>query len=680
MKIEQSSPSMREPEKWNLRKLPPAKHPDVGPFFQRLFEDALRERSRLNLEDRWRQNYRLYRGNHHQDTLGVLTGKSRGKLSLALLGANINRTVANLTARPPQAEVQSVDGDTGEVERLLTVKMAEWNSVEEQQHLLSKSALNMEIYGVTIEKAVYDSAKETAKTVVLDPYSFLPAPGYYEQLNDAPYLVHMYPMDVHEAQDIFDSKEVVESSEMGVLLGEEREDDWIHHGTTQGSGNYPGNYVNVNHPDELAVRNSNRVLVVECWIRDYSKQKVDQPVVDEMTGEPVVDEMGMVATEKVEMPKYPGFIRKVTFCNNGNVVLDDSINPNINPALPMDAVMATHLFDHFPFFHANSYSDSTSLWGFSQAELCGDINLAIDDIWSQIMAYLKMALFPPLILPKDTKIPLSKIRYLPRLVLQPMSKGTGDGIKWLDLPTPPTWLFQALDTLIKFFDRVSQIEDVDRGAADGGVIAASAIQIMQERASVLIRAKIRAIDYLVRMRGRAYLSFYQNFGDKPEPVKVGEEVEMVRGVDFAGHHLNYVVESGSTVARTNAQIQEQALQLFQLQAIDRRALLSAINFPNWKEVLERMAEGEVGMALSVLVEAGLPPQDAMAIQEFVMQAQGAPGDLTLAGGGGVGAQVSGGQRPPGQGAPGQMTTHDVTAKPGAPAVPGKPKASQGGAK
>ena len=418
-------------------------------------------------------------------------------------------------------------------------------------------------------------------------------------------------------------------------------------------------------------------MVAECWIRDYTLVKYEVPVFDEVSGE-------QTGTESAERAKYPGFIRKITICNNGHVVLDDSINPNVNPALPDQYGRNTFLYDHFPFFKVNSYEDSTSIWGFAMAELVGDINLAIDDLWSQIMAYLKMSLFPPLILPKDTKIPLSKIRYLPKLVLQPASKSVGDGIKWLNLPSPPTWLFDALNTLTGFFDRISQIEDADRGSNGGGIIAASAIQMLQERGAVLVRAKIRAVDCLVRMRGRCFLSFYQNFGDNYERIKIADGVVQTRGIDFAESKFNYVVESGSTVAKTQAQTMEQALQLFQLKAIDRRALLEALNFPNWKEVSERMGESEVAMAVQILVDAGLPPVDAQAILQFVSQ----PNQTTLGsapGGPGEAPAASGSPHPSEGNQPGQMgqmgqrgqMQKDVTAKAGAPAKPGVPKSNQG---
>ena len=646
-----TTPSMREPNKWHMRNLPPEGDPDVGPYSFKLYQNALLERDRNFLTEKWHENYRLFRGDHWPGVIKNLSGKgTRSKLSLALLQSNITRTVANITARAPMAEAVSADGIEDESGKALSAKLKTWSAQAEQQRSLGKSVLNQEIYGITIEKAVWDAVRKQGRAIPLDPYSVLPAPGYYEELSDAPYICHIYPMQVEEVESKFEVEGVSSDEELSALLGEEREDERIQRGTYQGSINASGNYVPVNHPGESDEIRLNRALVIEIWIKDFSteKREISQTVIDEKTGQ--------VRLEKIEvdMPKYPGGVRVITISNYGEHVLADMKNPNVNHALPMEVVENTYLFDKFPFYHANSYEDTTSLWGYSMCEAVGDINLAIDDLWSAIMSYLRMAMFPPLILPKDCKISKSKIRYTPRLVLQPVSGSTGAGINWLAMPTPPSWLFEALSTLVSFFDRISQIEDADRGQAAGGVIAASAIQMLQERGAVLIRAKIRAVDYIVRERGRAFISFYQNFGVDPEVVTTEGGPVQLNGLSLVNRKFNYVVESGSTVARTSSQVKSEAVELYKLQAIDRQALLEAVNFPDWRRIVERMGESQLQAAFAVLVQAGMPEEVARMLYNQLTQEQGGPGDSSQANppGGGVGAA-------------------------GAPAEAGTPKAMQG---
>ena len=93
---------------------------------------------------------------------------------------------------------------------------------------------------------------------------------------------------------------------------------------------------------------------------------------------------------------------------------------------------------------------------------------------------------------------------------------------------------------------------------------------------MLMRAKIRAVDSLVRNRGRCFISFLQNFHADPEVVNVSGTG--MPGTDFLKADFAYVVESGSTVIKTEAEERQQAVELFQVGAIDQVALLEAVKF------------------------------------------------------------------------------------------------------
>ena len=638
-----------EGNKWSLSNLPPEGHKDVGGFAYSLFDAAMAERDRLCLEARWNDNHRLYRNQHFADSsLASLIRKSKKRLSLNFLAANIQRTVANITARAPVAMAQSVDGADNGADDVMSEKLSQWNNMEEQQASLTSSVFNQEIYGITIEKAVYDAKRKAPRPVVLDQFAGLPAPGNWRTLNDAPYMIHLYTLPVDSAEKRFEVEGLTDDADISQILGEEREENALavptHTvGAREGVVPVSAGHVPTSPKPKDRLFYQDRCLIAEIWVRDYSTVKRKRMVeeMDPATGEPLVFEI------EEEVPRYPGGIRVITITNKGNKVLSDTMNPNVNWELPTEMVENSYLYDRFPFYKSNSYEDTTSLWGFSMAEMVADINLAIDDLWSMIASYLRMALHPPLILPQDCNIPLSKVRYIPRLVLQPASSNTANAIRWLEMPTPPSWLFQALDTLLAFFDRISQVEDADRGSAPGQVVAASAIQMLQERGAVLVRAKIRAVDRLVRERGRCFISFYQNFNADPEAVTVGDQQYQLRGLDMLPFKFDYIVESGSTVAKTEAQQQQQAMELYAAGAIDRRALLEKLKFDKWKEVIERMGENELDTALNVLMAAGMPEDMAMQLRQMLMQPQGGPGDSPNVG------------------------------QPGAPAQAGTPKAQQG---
>ena len=378
----------------------------------------------------------------------------------------------------------------------------------------------------------------------------------------------------------------------------------------------------------------------------------EEPALDPETGEPIIDpETGLPVMQPVtrvigQRDKYPGNIRVVTITNHGRLMLEDRPNPNINPALPREVSCKTYLYDHYPFYKANSYEDTTSSWGFAAAEQVGDINLEIDEIVTRITNYIKRVTNPPLVIPKDTGITKQMITNEPGLILRPISTASAAGIKYLQVPNLPADFFQALDILIKFFDRIYSIEDADRGAVPNRIVSGAAIAALQERGAVLIRAKIRAVDYLVRMRGRCAISFFQNFGIFPELINAQGTAQQVRGIDLAGREFNYLVESGSTVAKTSLQVQEQAENLYKEGVIDRQAYLETINFPDWKKIIERVGEGQLGQAIQILIQAGLPEDMGKALYQQLMQPQGGPGNKPQDAGAGDGATPPAGAPPP----------------------------------
>jgi hypothetical protein len=180
--------------------------------------------------------------------------------------------------------------------------------------------------------------------------------------------------------------------------------------------------------------------------------------------------------------------------------------------------------------------------------------------------------------------------------------------------------------VISLFDRVYQIEDADRGQAPKGVIAASAIVALQERNQVLMQSKTSSIDSIAEQRSKWAIGLWQNWGTKEELIELAEEPALFVGTDFIGRNFSYVVEAGSSTPRTTLQVQEMAQALFEMQAIDRRALLEAVNYPKWQEIIERMGETELDAALQVLIDSGMPEEMAVGLKQQLMQPQGGPGD------------------------------------------------------
>jgi hypothetical protein len=671
----------RDISEFHLAKMPPKDSPHVGKFFGGLYEKSVVERDRLGMPTRWMANYLLSRSKTMSTgkIRDMMLGGYSASLSLGLIGANIERTVANITARAPVASVQATTGDES-LSAAMSAMVDHWNNSEEQEKTLGMGVKIMETYGTVVEKAVLSVITGKMAPVPLDITAFLPAPGKFHDIQKMPWCCHQYisDIDIVERDHPHAAGLLTETSGISEVLLTEREDALISDNarggglsTMAGSTGYSPNHYNSARNTDPGMEN--KVLVVEVWVRD-SSTKTEQ-----------------VEGGRVQTPVYPGGIRMVKLAKTSTAgpyfVLFDGPNPNVNWNLTPEQVSKTFLVNRYPFYESRSYTDTEGFWGYSQAETTGDIAQAIDELWRMVVKYLKLSLLPPVILPKDTGIDKSKFAYIERLVLQPNSYQTSLGIRFLEMPVPPSWLFQAIDILVRFFDRTSQIEDVDRGSAPEGIVAASAIQMLQERAAVLMRAKIRAVDGIVRNRGRCFISFLQNFHSEPEVVNVSGTGMPVRGLDFLEAEFAYIVESGSTVIKTEAEERQQAADLFQMGAIDQVALLEAVKFRGWRQVVERMAEaGPLEQAMQILIQAGLPEELVQNLYEFAKESQGGPGNdpVTRA----ASAMKSGGTsmadntQPMAQGKGGGGANMRGKAPQrengGAPAKPGVPMAQQNG--
>ena len=620
--------------KWNLQNIPPKGHEDVAEFAFLLFDIARLEKERLGKPQDFLSNYSLYRGNQNKQITGR-KGFKPAKKTMApinLYFANIERTVSNITARNPTGEVVDLDGTDDGSEQVLTIALKKWWKDTDQQTKTRISGRTMEIYGITEEKPYWDKASDQPDIMVTDPFAFFPAPGNWDDISkEAPYICYLYIDFVSKIEADFGAKNI-SADDAYDLLGTVREDFKPQSYTGQTIGNYADPMTVTNKgQNDTTNKTIERGLIIEVWLQDNRKEekKESVPILDE-GGNPVLDEvtgLPKVGEKTTNEPVYRDGIRKITISatkdpaiQSGYVVLDDSPNPNINPALPTELACITYPWGRLPCYYANSYKDQISIWGFAAAEQVGDLLAKINQIVSKLIAYVINVMAPPLIVQQHCGITREMIegglQKVGRLILMPTTPNAR--IEFLQIPNLPQTFFQVLDLIIKLFDRVYQIEDADRGVAPTGVIAASAIVALQERNQVLMQTKTSAIDNLAEQRSRWTIGLWQNFGTRTESVNVGGAAKEFKGVLFAGRKFNYVVEAGSTTPRTSLQLLELAKWLAVNKFIGQRGLLEAVNWPNWKEELEMTAESQLDQALQIIIAAGLPEEDAVKLREFLL--------------------------------------------------------------
>lgn len=597
--------------------LPPEGDKDVGKQVFAILKDILDDKERLGLHKRWNRNYELKRGKHW---------KSKANSAVPLITANLMhthriRTINALTDNNPIFNIAKIN-DSEEVKQELyedLQRTAEhWWIEQEQQDILDSTVQNGEDYGIAVEKIVFNPDIEEGgevETVVVDPFHF----GFFpttitnpRDIQKAEAVLHFYPMSIREAKrkwPEFASRIKGEEEALKELKDDRRDINAVEGKkgsnllTTLSSTVH--NILNFNNG--ALSDNSEDVLIVECWSRDYTTVK-------EITKQVAVGPDGTEIVTEIEStrPKYPGNIRYTACCNAGKLTLDDRGNPNINTNLPEEQARKTYLFDKFPFSAANSVKDTASAWGCSDAEQLESLNTEFDKAISQLVLIKDKVVRPKLVNPKTSGVRNEELTNYPGII-NPVNAQEGAGIHWLDFPKVPADIQNCVGLFKDLFFLVSGSFDVDMAQEPGrAVIAYKAIAALLERSNTMMRGKIRSYSRIIRERGRMYLSMVQNFYTEDRWITYrdndgNEAYKKIRGTELL-LPARLTVVTGSTMPVSKVQIREEAIQLFEAGAIDQEELLKRLEWSGRTEVVKRMKQGVLGQLMEKMDALGMPPE------------------------------------------------------------------------
>jgi hypothetical protein len=603
---QENKPTVETKEKLTAELIPEEGTPDVGYKVFEILDEILKFKNDLGLPDKWNRNYELGRNKHWKQDTGKAT-----LITANLLHTHRSRTVNMLTDNNPTFNVHQVgeaDVDKEDLFDSLLHTAEYWWTEQEQQSVLEASVLNGETYGCTIEKVIFNSDLEAGfgevETEVVDPFYFGLYPVRCMTVQKAEAVLHYWPMSVREARRRWtDHAEVIKSdAEYLQELGDTRID--VQPGKNTKAKGYlstiSGIVKNMLNTSADGSGQSDQVLIVECWVRDYTRTPGDQP-------DKFVD-------------KYPGNIRCIQTCNGGKVILSDRPNPSINPKFESVQASKTYLFSRFPFTLTQSVRDTTNPWGMSDFEQLESLNIEVDKTISQMTLMKDQVSRIKIINPKDSGVSNNEFSNAPGII-NPSSSMVAQAIRYLDLPNIP-WadMANALTVYKDYFFLVSGTFELEAAQTPGReVIAYKAIAALLERAALILRGKIRNYSKMVRERGRMYISHVMNWYTEERFISYeqdGEKVtKAINGTDMLIPAKLGVV-SGSTMPVSKVQEREEAIELFRMGAIDGEALLEKIDWPNRKRVVQRMRLGPIGEFLERLTAMGAPPAMTEAFQEI----------------------------------------------------------------
>ena len=592
-------------EKAYTELLPPEGDPRLGHKVFQVLGEILKDKEDLGLPAKWRRYYELSKNKHWRSR-----SKKVNLLTANLLHTHRQRTVNMLTDNNPTFNIARIGPQDDPVlaekyDDLLRTAEYWWNE-EEQQSVYAFSVNKGETYGCTIEKSQFNPDREAGlgeiETLVVDCFHFGFYPTRCQDLQKCDAVLHFEPIPLRQARRLWPefADQIKSDKEILKELGDDRRE------IAAGSGRDKSLFTTIagivknliNDAGNEASEDNQDVLAVECWVRDYT-------MIDDGRGG--------------KKPKYKGFIRCVTVCNGGNLVVSDRDNPSISPLLPEEQARKTYLWDKYPFSMRVSNTDTENPWGMSDMEQLEQLQEEVDKTLSQIGHVKDKVSRLKIINPKDSGVDNSQFTVGPG-ILNPTNAMVAQAIRYMDPPQIPADLWKVLEIYKDFFFLVAGTFDLEQAQQPGrDVIAYKAIAALLEHAAVMLRGKIRNYSQLIRDRGRMMLSQAMNWYTEERWItysKNGQDFSRaIKGPDLIVP-AKLTVVSGSTMPRSQVQEREEAIALFKDGAIDAEELLKKMDWPDWKTVVQRMQAGPLANFVDRLRDLGFPDEILAVFQQI----------------------------------------------------------------
>jgi len=612
----------------SLELIPSSDKPkDVGRAVFNVVSTIITDKINQGLHDKFLAHYKLAKNKHWKKIL-----KKVPLIAANLLFLHRQRTSNMLTDNNPTfnvAKAGDVADEQEEIYLALERAAAYWWQEQEQQDVLESSVQNGETYGTAIEKVVFNPSLEyglgEVETIVIDPYHF----GFYpvklknpKDLQKAEAILHFWPMGVREAWRRWPKfrDKIKPDSEHLADLGDERRE--VSSGEVSSGGTLvrlAGIVSRLINIAKETKEEDDETLIVECWVKDYTMVKEQVEESREIENPDTGEIENIPQTIEKTAPKYKGHIRYIVICNGGDVVMEDRDNPNVNPDLSDEEAQKTYLYDKFPFTMVNSIKDTANAWGMSDFEQLAELNKEFDKAISQLVLIKDKVARAKIINPKTSGVPNKDFTNYPGII-NPINAAEANGIKYLDFPVSGIDIEKMIEIFRNLFFSIAGTFELEKAQQAGrDVIAYKAIAALLEHAATMMRGKLRSYGRLIRERGRMFLSHVMNFYTEDRWVTY-EEKGIKQGMKIKGSEMiipaKLTVVSGSTMPISKVQQREEAIFLFEKQAIDLEHLHEKLDTSGRSEMLKRMKMGPLGELFERLGALGLPENILEAVQQI----------------------------------------------------------------
>lgn len=571
-------------------------------------------KARDKFEKPWKRYYQLWAGDHWS---GIPLQDWQSRPSVNFIFSTTETIVATMTDQSPQIVVfpRSDKMDDLVVADILQKLVAYAWERSNGNAALENVVRDMVLYGTGIMKVAWNQELDNVELqparidqVYVDPAA--------TDFRDAWYVFHVYTMSMNSVVSFWPDKAEQVRTGAEKNIGQFKRDVW-ESPSVPGRGGHPfsgtttitdsghstrlieGSGTSGTEPDDMA---DQEVQVIEYWEKNPKTGKLSVSFI-----------AGDVLVEEISEPLGARITR-------------------------------------FPFVRFANHPVTGEFYCVGETQVLEPLQLSINKRRQQIIDNLKILGNPPILADKEAGLEEDVILNAPGEVI---SVTGGTRVQWLNPPAMPSGLFELQQFEKQEIEAVSGVFDVVQGKRPTGIEAASAITALQESAQTRIRRKTRRMEGALEEIGALIvLLIQQNYTDErifnlvmedgnvetlqinktiPEevgiPIAEGAEepapgavddlmadrtqlLAISKAMDITKGEFYVQVKAGSTLPISKSARLNEAILLFDRQIVDSNEVLTAINHPRKREILDRLGAGPAGAEDVLSQIAGMGAQQA----------------------------------------------------------------------
>lgn len=546
--------------------------------------------------EKWKDFYQYFRGkqwktrrpaHRHSDVINLIFSSIQNQVPLM---TDSRPTVDFIAEKPEDLEFAKILND---------LMISDWDRLNWSGTLL-ECLYDSHIYGTALAMLDFDDEADfglgSARWISLEPMYCYPSPGASDVNTGRPCAEFQYaePVPVERLKQMFPKFAQYIKPDIRDLWQETKTDikDVKYQSSLDQKTSLDGNAT-------IGQVNTDTAMLMTTYCRPLD---TDQQEISEK------DEQGNDSVAYQTKLKYPKGRKIVSLAN---LVLEDG-------ELDVDD-------KSFPIQKLNNYLDPRSFWGISDVEQAEGPQMMFNKVVSFSMDVLTLMGNPIWIVDTSSGVDTDNLYNIPGGIVE---KAPGSEVRREAGTDLQPYVIQLIDRLKNWYDEVVGTPEVSRGVNPPGVVAARAIESLQQSGRTRIRQKTRNMDEgFLREMGRQYAQLVLKNYTLPRVRRVSdadgvqkyfnfsvEHVKLAKGPKTVVNYQEYVKDMDgelvpgpivdkalmgtfdvrvSTISGLPFQKEEDkqtAFNLFDREVIDAEELLRKIDYPNVDAIIQRLNE------------------------------------------------------------------------------------------